>query len=626
VKTCLFLRGKLLKTILFLLLVCATLFGETSYPKIANYFLDPSIKISEIDSLAKCDLLVLDHEVSRRSPFIIDSIRKLNPDCLILAYIVSEEIELNADQWNGSLRKSMLAQIQENWWLKNSLGEFVSFWPGTRMLNIAAGQPEISSLKWNRYLAGIISDSILTDSRWDGIYIDNCWSTVSWQDSLIDLDRDGIPESAQRVDSLWKSGMNVLLDLIRTENPTKLIVGNGAYEYGTFVNGALFEDFPTWGGWFQLYESYKNLEQNSVKPSINILNATTANTGTIDYKKMRFGLANALMGEGYFSYDYGANDHSQHWWFDEYRADLGNPIEPVQIHGRTVVASNDFESSWDSWSGGDWEMKTAIIEDSIFKSHAMRAEVSGKEEWNDIVRSTVLSIGQNAVVKFSVRIRVDSVQPDAQLYSALREGDKYDSEYSFGMIPIYETLDTTLTFYSDSAIVGSGYSFVLGIQNGGTVIIDDLSVETSENLTFSRKFERGIVLLNPSPKPQTFEYPGYIRLSGTQDSIHNSGVAADIVTLNSQDGILLKPNPLQTTGLTIAKIPLTFSQNTTEISIPSRSVMQNVTLSDFRGRVVFQHSVLVGESIKIPIALFASGIYIITLASTQQTISAMIRF
>ncbi len=599
------------------LVILSTLTAKNGYPRIANYFLDPTIRQNEIDSLAQCDILVLDHEVARQSPHIIDSIRTVNPEITILAYIVSEEIELDSEKWIGSLRSSLFKEIQDSWWLKNSNGEYISFWPGTRMLNIAAYQSERA---WNRYLADIITDSILTDSHWDGIYIDNCWSTVSWQDSLMDVTGEGIADEPYLIDSLWKSGMNQMLELIRTDNPSKVIVGNGGYEYGAYLNGALFEDFPRWGGWYRLFDAYTDLEINGVTPSFNMINGTTSNSGKQNYQSMRFGLASTLMGNGYFSYDYGADDHSQHWWFDEYNADLGQPLEDAQIQGETVENAIDFESGYEEWKAGDLKMSGSIVEDSLFKSQVFRVITTGEEEWNDLIGSPELSLAKGSLIKCSMKLRVEKVSPGAHLYVSLRQGEAFDSEISLGTLPISPISDTVISFYSDSAIIGTGYTLHVGLRGTGIVVLDDIHIESTENLTLSRKFERGVVLLNPSPLPKDFSYPAYHRLRGTQDPLHNDGSSASTVTLDPNDGIILQLNDVSVQELKKSVSPISIEIIGKRIVIDTHSeTATTVSICDFQGRLVHTYDFGKGEIVAFT-PQSGTGIYTLIITSGSQKV------
>ncbi|MDD4902835.1 MAG: hypothetical protein PHE24_06955, partial [Patescibacteria group bacterium] len=65
---------------------------QTDYPKLANYYLRWDIPNTEVDNLAKWDVLVLDMEVQHNSLANLRKLRQLNPNIIILAYITSEEI------------------------------------------------------------------------------------------------------------------------------------------------------------------------------------------------------------------------------------------------------------------------------------------------------------------------------------------------------------------------------------------------------------------------------------------------------------------------------------------------------------------------------------------------------
>jgi len=519
----------------------------------------------------------------------------------------------------------MFREIQNNWWLKNSKGEFISFWPGTQMLNIAAGQPEISSIKWNTYLAHIISDSILNNSRWDGVYIDNCWSTVSWKDPLMDVTGDGIADKAYKIDSLWKSGMDVMLAQIRAKYPTKIVVGNGGYAYGKYLNGALFEDFPKWGGWYRLFDTYKQFDTLAVSKQFNIINSTTSNTGKQDLRNMRFGLASALMGNGFYSYDYGANDHSQHWWFDEYDVDLGEPLEPAQCIGKSILSSNNFESGIGEWEAGDWEMTSSIIVDTKTKSNAFRVVTSGKEKWNNVLSSPQLSIGKGAMLKCSMKVSVESVDSGAILYAALRKGDDFENELSLGSKPISINSDSVFIFYCDSTVVESGYSLCIGLTGKGTVLIDDITIESTENLAYSRRFERGVVLLNPSPVSKSFSYPEYHRFKGVQDPVHNDGSSATTITLAPSDGILLVRNDLSInkTSSGISKISIiTNGQQVRITSLPPENTQ--ITLFDLTGRLLETYQFSRDEAVLLSPTI-ASGVFVLEIHTGLQRIAQKIQ-
>lgn len=516
-------------------------FAFAQYPKIGNYYLNYDFNESVLDSLAMCDLVVLDHEVGHSRKEMLDSLRARNPHIKIYPYIVTQEINDDALLWSGSLRKSLYEGIQEHWWLKNSNGENVVFWPGTKMLNIGAGTPEKSSIEWNRYFATFVCDSILATGLWDGLYLDNCWHSVRWLDGNIDVDRDGQPDRPATADSLWEVGMQVLLDIIRDSYPSISIIGNGGYRYGDKINGALFETFPVWGEWFRLMDSYWRLDSSAVASQVNFINSNTENSGEISFQNMRFGLTSALLGDGYYSYNYGADNHSQNWWFDEYSFDLGAPLSGPQKKGEHIFLQENFETGGECVSLGDWEMSATLV-DTLDFTTGVKADVSGEVEWNEIITSKDTLKCDSVHVRGEIRLRVLESTDSTELFAILRKGSEYDKDINLlSSLSIREGLDTTILLYSDSLIKESGYRLIIGCRFGGHFLFDDLFLETDKDLIYTREFVNGMVVCNPSQRPQHLSLAGqYEKLKGVQDPVHNDGASITELILEARDGIILK--------------------------------------------------------------------------------------
>ena len=117
--------------------------------------------------------------------------------------------------------------------------------------------------------------------------------------------------------------------------PDKYIITNGDSDsdISPYVNGRMFESFPTpWegdGSWAYVMNSYLRLEKQVGYAPLFIVNGNTNNQGNnADYAKLRFGLASTLLGDGYFSFDYGTESHAQFWEYDEYGVHLGRPTAP----------------------------------------------------------------------------------------------------------------------------------------------------------------------------------------------------------------------------------------------------------------------------------------------------------
>ncbi|KKW34700.1 MAG: hypothetical protein UY81_C0064G0005 [Candidatus Giovannonibacteria bacterium GW2011_GWA2_53_7] len=104
--------------------------------------------------------------------------------------------------------------------------------------------------------------------------------------------------------------------------------------------------FPTpWeGNWTTVTGRYLNDEKTIGRSSIHVVNGGTNNTGEKDnYAKMRFGLTSTLLGGGYFGFDYGTARHNDLWYYDEYDADIGTPVNgPTNVlnpSNKTITSS-----------------------------------------------------------------------------------------------------------------------------------------------------------------------------------------------------------------------------------------------------------------------------------------------
>jgi hypothetical protein len=305
--------------ILTLLLLAASLtvpFGlseavvlKSTFPKRANYFLAWDMSLEQARELAKWDLVILDMEHQVKSRDKIEEMRRINPHIVLIAYITAQEIRNDVPRLAPyvPLRAKLWSGIQSNWWLTNSIGQKISWWPGTSMLNITS--------PWSEYLANFISKDILSSGLWDGVFFDNTWNSLT----------EKIGNSADIKDVDYRQGMNNFFARVRELDGNKHWLMGIDGENFTGLNGMMFENFPYARGWSRMMNDYTGFPSRAVAaPAYSILNANTANAGGADdYQRLRFGLASALLGNGFYSFDVGDRDHGQTWWYDEYDFNLG---------------------------------------------------------------------------------------------------------------------------------------------------------------------------------------------------------------------------------------------------------------------------------------------------------------
>lgn len=308
-------------------------YEKNVYPKLANYFLKWTIADHEVSELAKWDLLVLDMEVQVNSKNNLKKLRELNPNIIILVYITSQEANANiySNQWshNATLRKKLVDNIVDSWWLKNKDNNRTTFWEGTYLLNITDGAGVNSrGQRWNDYLPEFVNREIISTGLWDGVFYDNIWGDVAWVRGDFDANNDGRGDTISEVNNAWSSGVKKMLKKTRELIGSKyLILGNGkVYDgYQGLLNGVMLEGFPSsWesnGNWDGILKTYSGVGEKNNSPKITIINSYSSRQS---YQKMRFGLASVMMeSHGYFSFDYDVSSHGQVWWYDEYDASLG---------------------------------------------------------------------------------------------------------------------------------------------------------------------------------------------------------------------------------------------------------------------------------------------------------------
>ena len=347
-------------------------YNHTSYPKLANLFYRWHIEESEVEKLARYDILLIDMEVQIYSPDKLKEIKKINPNIVLLAYLAPEEIRGDSGSMSGTLRQKLYKKIDSSWWLKDDKGTAVAWWEPNPMINITAKAPTKSGKRWPQVLAEFIKNEIINTGYWDGVFYDNVWNDISFLSHLnIDLDQNGSKDSISSLNTEWRNGMKVIFEETRKLLGSRLIFGNGGEYYASYLNGVLYENFPR-QGWKETLSKYNYINKNGKQPSAGIINTNVFNSGNNkDYQKMRFGLASTLMGNGYHSFDNGDQSHHEVWWYDEYEVSLGNPAsDPYNVlnnnkqfesglwrrdfkNGLVLVNSTDQERSVEL--GGEYE-------------------------------------------------------------------------------------------------------------------------------------------------------------------------------------------------------------------------------------------------------------------------------
>lgn len=365
------------------------------YPKLANYYIAWDIQTdTDISNLAKWDLVILSPQSLERNPEVIKKLRQKNSKIKILVYMPIQEMTHDQNLLNETPYWNEVYQTvnQNNWWLKRTDGQYANFWPNNWFINASSLAPKTNSQNWADYLPELIYNKYLKDNVWDGVFYDNVWYGLSWLKQPIDINGDGTAESDQVIDEAWRSGLSQIITKTRNLAPTKMIFANANTNYyNNLLNGRMQENFPAQneGGWTGSMTNYIG-SNFAYTPKGFIINATTNNTGeNNDYQNFRFNMTSALMGDGYFSFDYGDLGHDKLWWYDEYNYFLGQP----KSEAKNVLDSKSKDLKTGVWQR-DFENALALV-----NSTNSSQKINFEAEYEKIKGTQDKSTNNGAVIK-----------------------------------------------------------------------------------------------------------------------------------------------------------------------------------------------------------------------------------
>jgi len=495
----------------FFLVPTFPIFAQEKNPKSVNYFLHWSITDGEARDLAKWDLLVLDMEVQENSPQQLKLIRQLNPKIKIIAYISSQNLLASNYNSNESvLRKKIALSVDNSWWLRDEAGNKLSDWPNASVLNITdyCGQNS-NGQKFNEFLPEFMVSNVMSSGYWDGIFYDSVWNGLSWFNSgNVSLANNGRRNSAAELDTAWKNGVIKILKRTRQLLPSAIIVANGSFtwDYQNYLNGWMLEDFPTpWengGSWTGVMQSYLKLSDSS--HNYNIING--AGTTPTNYQQFRFGLTSTLLGNGYYSFDFGSANHAQFWWYDELNNDLG---------GKETVAYNLLDKANTTIKPGLWRRDYTNGIAIVNSTDKLQRYSFAKEEF-DKIRGT-----QDPVINNGQKVNWISLAPQDGIILLKTPTTIYDSWFVNG--------NFFRVFNNSGSQVRNGFfAYVDSYQGSQPLLFHDLA-HNGDNQIFS--VSKGVLNLTSNGK-RILNFKPYGSFSGS------FGIAAGDIDGNKKDEII----------------------------------------------------------------------------------------
>jgi hypothetical protein len=352
-----------------------------SYPKLVNYCHVPydenQVSYRE-ERLAQWDVIILNPDMVKYENISLNKIRETNPRIEILAWVPFGGEPSSMDIAAGIPGEDN----QDNWYGKKADGDYIISRWGGHMMN-----PYKSNFAWPEYIINYVKEHYI--GNYDGVMFDILqeWVPTFASDDVpptFDTDEDGDFDEDDRI--FYREGIIYLMENMRNDCPDTIITGNGGipwtencpyYEYanGCMHENALGDEFGTYwwdghygnnpSGCYGVWDGYRTCI-DSANPdglerfhfiSVDVRMGRTeegalklGRLSDEDLRRMRLGLCTSLLDEGgYFGFDRGDTLHGQLWWFDEYDADLGNPVDTYQQgafgegENRNEIYSREFE-------------------------------------------------------------------------------------------------------------------------------------------------------------------------------------------------------------------------------------------------------------------------------------------
>ncbi|MFN2299666.1 MAG: putative glycoside hydrolase [Anaerolineales bacterium] len=480
----------------------------------------------------------------------------------------------------------------------------ISVWPGQWQLDLstAAAAGDSSPLGgWAADFQARRAAEIIRTGGWDGLFLDCMSSDIGgliWQPNIrsIDIDRSNrIPAEYGPVERAYSVGLRRFERVLRREiGREKILFANGDRTNFDMLNGVHFESFPSsavgTGGGTPAWETmvfgprhdggYLEWSAYAARPRFTVLqtfqNETSPNaTSDIDklrnaadcrdadfepdYRRMRFGLATTLLGDGFFSFEY--STYASSWmclfWFDEYdnagagKGYLGRPLGPPyravpSLAVPNLLGDGSFDRSldgWTTWANEPEGCSLSISRDAgspAEEGATVRVETAGcGSSYHSVLgppQRFALTAGKPYTLSFWARAdRLITI--DAVLQKSADPWTLYGSFGRIDLTPFWRHYRVSAV--SSAADPAAGLSFLMGAESG-TVWFDGVTLQEGSDQVWRRDFEGGIVLVNPTAEPRTVSLGGQFRkIRGTQDPAVNDGSVVSEVTLPARDGLIL---------------------------------------------------------------------------------------
>ena len=306
-------------------------------PKVAALDYSSDSGSTKASQLAKYRFVILAGRSASSIASLSSNIHSRRSSAQIAAYTVFNELDCSVSS-TSSKYTLVQAANKTNWWLRKANGTH-SQWSSAYNhcdMNISGwARRDSSGRTWQQYKAWYDYDRQLRIAP----YVNWVFADNTFHKPRVDADWKRIGTNQLRTDSTivaaQRAGQAAYWSALRSRKSSIKIVGNvdgdlSPWQYvdklnGGFMEGAMGRSYSleTWAGWGAMMTRYRAILRNTTSPSAAFLQVYG---GATDFRQMRYGLASALLENGYYVY-LPSSGTLKSAWYDEYDAPLGTPTE-----------------------------------------------------------------------------------------------------------------------------------------------------------------------------------------------------------------------------------------------------------------------------------------------------------
>lgn len=275
----------------------------------------------------------------------IDGMRRVNPALKLGVYTVIVEADPTPSS-RSNLYEAAQAVALNDWWLYDGGGRHVQWSTayGTDVVNITKWAPaDAQGRRYPQWMADHKAGVLAGLRGLDYVYVDNTWYMPRPRTGWRAWKRNGFTQASDdpEIQSAFRQAQLDYWSALRSRLPGIRVMGNadsdlGYIEFKGNLEGAFLECAfgKSWSilrrGWPEMMDRYRAMLANTAEPKDVILEGCGPQGP--DLAMLRFGLASALLEDGWFAYtSYADAEHPQPFWADEYAADLGSPSEAAPV-------------------------------------------------------------------------------------------------------------------------------------------------------------------------------------------------------------------------------------------------------------------------------------------------------